>query len=92
MSKQIAKEVVNFILVLAYSYIHYFYISRYIFDLTGSRMLSVGVWSIIVGIWGNLVGMRLVKAIYISEDYRRQNFFYIMIGFCLSVAGIILSI
>lgn len=92
MNKQIAKEMVNFILVIVYTYAHYFYISPYIFNLFSSRMLSVGVWCIVVGLWGNLVGMRLVKAIYVSKDYRRENYFFIIIGSILAITGIIVSI
>lgn len=92
MNKQIAKEMVNFILVIVYTYAHYFYISPYIFNLTSSRMFSVGVWCIGVGLWGNLVGMRLVKALYVSKDYRRENYFFIIVGLIISITGIILYI
>lgn len=92
MNKQMAKEMVNFVLVIAYTCAHYFYFAPLLSNLTDSRMLSIGVWSVVVGIWGNLVGMRLVKTIYVSKDYRRENYFFVIVGILLIVIGITTSI
>jgi hypothetical protein len=78
---------VNFVLVLVVSYFYYIYLSPFIFELTHSRLISLGIWGIIVGVWGNLVGMRLVKAIYVSKDYKKENYFFVILGIILVIIG-----
>lgn len=83
------KEMINFVLVIFYSFVHYYYLAPIINQLFDNWIVSIGVWCLIVGIWGNLVGMRLVKAIYVSKDYRKENYFFVLLGIIFILVGII---
>ena len=90
MNRGTVRGVINFILVILYSYIHYRYIGPKIIDITSSQLISLGIWSIIVGVWGKAVGMRLVEAIYMSKDRRYENYFFIVAGFVIIILGVLL--
>jgi len=90
MGRGTVREVINFILVILYSYIHYRYIGPKIIEITSSQLISLGIWSVIVGVWGNVVGMRLVKAIYMSKDRPYENYFFIVAGFVMIILGVLL--
>jgi hypothetical protein len=93
LNKKIVKEMFHFALIICYSYFHFFYLSPYIHEVTGSLLAGLGLWSVIVGIWGNLVGTRLVKVpLFVSNDYRKENYFYVSSGVVLIVVGLIFSV
>lgn len=91
MNKQIVKEITNFALVIVFTFVHIFFLAPIINEFVNGRLLSIGVWCIVVGVWGNFVGVRLVKPLVISKDYKKENYFFIILGIALAVIGLYLS-
>lgn len=92
MHNSIRKEIVNFILVIVFTFIYVFFAIPMINSIAGNRLLGIGLWSTIVGIWGNLVGLRLVKPLVFLKNTKQENYVFIAIGVMLILVGVILSI
>lgn len=92
MKNSFFKEFINFILVIIFSTLYFIYLLPLIIDYTNNIFISTGIWCVIVGIWGNLVGMRIVKPIVISNDYKKENYFIIVFGILFILVGLILYI
>ena len=90
MDKQSIRKTLNVILVIAYTYVHYFHIGSLIIEYTESRLIAVGVWLVIVGVWGNLVGMVIINSIFVSKSYKHENYYIIIMGIVVSSVGAIL--
>jgi len=88
-NKLIVKEIINFILVIVFTFLYVYYISTIINEIFNSRLISIGLWGVIIGIWGNLVGMRIVKPLFIFKNYKKENYIYVIIGCLLIFAGFV---
>jgi hypothetical protein len=91
MNKQTIKEIINFILVILFTYLYLIYIIPIIAIDTGGIFISTGIWTNIVGIWGNVVGFRVVKSFGVFNSNKKENYFLIVLGIILVVVGLFLK-
>ncbi len=89
MDKQTTKELINFILVITFSVLYVIYIAPTIMDKTRGIFVALGLWCIIIGIWGNIVGLRIAKSLF--DDPKTANYFSIIGGIFLIALGLILK-
>lgn len=92
MKNSIFKEIVNFIFVYIFSFLYFIYLLPKIIDYTNNGFACIGIWCVIVGVWGKLAGMRLSKPIIMFDDYKKENNVIIIVGSILILIGLVLYI
>ena len=75
------------VIIFAYTYIHY--IAPYINRFFNNFFVSWGIILIIVGIWGILAKVVLLQSVFINDNYKWQNYFFMLLGCLLLVFGIV---
>ncbi|MDF2519700.1 MAG: hypothetical protein K0R84_328 [Clostridia bacterium] len=83
------KRVINIIAVIAFTYLYVHYIAPIINAYTHSFILSWGIALLLIGIWGNLVKLTLLKSVFYTDSYKIENYFWIVIGAILILVGVL---
>jgi hypothetical protein len=86
------KKVVNIIAVIAFTYLYVHYFAPIINAYAHNYFLSWGIVLVIIGIWGNLVKLKLLKSIILTDDYRIENYLSMSIGSLLIIVGILKTV
>lgn len=89
MKKLVNKEAINTILVIIFAYMYLHYVAPYINSFFRNLFVSWGCIIVIIGIWGNLVKMVLIRSVFNTDSYKKENYFFILLGFVLLSLGIV---
>ncbi|SHO52036.1 hypothetical protein [Anaerocolumna xylanovorans] len=84
-------KTINILLVILYAYIHVFYFTPYINAFFHGRLASWGIGLTVVGVWGIITKMIVVKSPFGDEKYKIVNGTLIIIGIIMVIIdGILL--
>lgn len=83
------KYLINLFLFITYSVIHFKLISNFINEIAGGRNISVGIFFIIVGLWGVAIKAFLLKIFFFEKNPKLINCILIILGIILLIVAMI---
>jgi uncharacterized membrane protein YqgA involved in biofilm formation len=88
LKKLVSKEAINTIFAMLFIYLYVHYIAPYVNSFFMNPFTSLGGILVFIGIWGNLARMVLLKSVFITNSYKKENCFFIIVGCLLLFLGI----
>lgn len=92
METSFKKKALNFMFVVIFAYLYVHYGAPHINRITDGSFISWGIGIIIIGIWGNIAKLSLIRSIIVTKSYKVENYLAIIIGSVFIMIGAIQTI
>ena len=83
------KYLINLIIFVLYSVLHFSVISNFINEIAGGKNISVGIFFVLAGVWGLYINTFLLKIFFFKENQKLINGLLIIVGVILIVYAFI---